>query len=371
MPKQTSDIFVPSDFAIEFSKSGQKWKIDKGVDVGANGPTIFSAFTDSTLVNRGYIYSYGAESVFFTKNNATLINKETGLISGGLFGVQFDPVLVTDVEGSVVNHGKLFGGAAGIFNDGVGDFTVENYGEVYGDGNGVYSTATKIGSTAGPVIKNYSSIKSDAFGVYANSGSSLRTKVVNKKDGVIEGGKIEDGHAAVFNAFGDMKLINKGKIKGDVSGTTGDENTITNTGKIKGDVGLGTGDDELDNRDGTITGYIWGGAGKDRLIAGDKKEKFVFTDQTDFDRVKNFESGKDKFFLDQATFPGLPVGPLAKSAFRRGTEAEDDDDRIVYDKDSGKLYLDDGIDGDAPIQFAKVDPGQKLKYTDFTVEVFA
>ncbi|WP_421724433.1 hypothetical protein [Bauldia sp.] len=375
MPKQTSDIFVPFGQAIAFSKSGQKWKIDKGVDVGANDPTILSQFTDSTLVNKGYVYSYSNLAVVFTKNNATLINKETGLINGGVHGVFFTPEFPTGVEGSVDNYGKIFGAQAGISSTGMGDFAVENHGEIYGYEYGVYCTASNVGSTSGPVIKNFDSIKSDEVGVYVTAfDPNLRSKVVNKKDGVIEGGKIADGYAAVRNDIGDMTLINKGKIKGDVWTPSREENTVTNTGKIKGDVRLGVGDDELDNRDGKVTGSIFGLDGKDKFIAGDANDKFVFigpiNGTTNIDRVKNFESGKDKFFLDQAAFLGLPVGPLEKSAFRKGTEAEDGDDRIIYDQDSGKLYLDDGIDGNAPIQFAKVDPGQKLKYSDFAVDAF-
>ncbi|WP_421723254.1 hypothetical protein [Bauldia sp.] len=366
MPKQTSDIFVPGGPAIEFTKSGQKWKIEKDVDVGSNGSTIFSAFTDSTLVNKGYVYSYSASGAWFTKNNATFINKETGLINGGSIGVLFTSELATDVEGSVENYGKILGVNAGIYNTAMGDFTVENYGEIYGYYNGIYSFVSNVGSTAGPVIKNFSSIKSDEFGVQALSGSSLRTKIVNKKDGVIEGGK-----AAVLNANGDMKLVNKGKLKGDVSTENANENTVINTGKIKGDVRLGFEDDKLDNRNGEVTGYIYGAAGKDKLIAGDKKEKFVFDNPVGFDRVKNFESGKDKFFLDQTAFTSLVLGPLEKSAFRRGTEAEDGDDRIIYDKDTGKLYIDsNGNAGGGQVQFAKVDSGQTLKYSDFTVDVF-
>ncbi|WP_421725174.1 hypothetical protein [Bauldia sp.] len=373
MPKQTSDIFMPGDYAIAFSKSGQKWKIDKEVDVGANGPTVVSEFTDSTLVNKGYIYSYSAYGVWFTRDNGTLINKETGHINGGTFGVYFDPVLSTDVNGSVENHGKIFGNVAGIYSPEQGDFATENHGEIYGYTYGIYSVGFFVGSTKGPVIKNYDSIKSDQFGIYLVAiDENLRSKVVNQKDGVIEGGTLEDGYAAVFNANGDMTLINKGKIKGGVSGTTGEEFTLTNTGKIKGDVRLGFEDDKLDNRDGNITGYIWGHFGRDKLIAGDKKEKFVFDDLTDFDRVKNFESGKDTFILDQNAFLALAPGPLEKSAFRRGTEAEDGDDRIIYDETTGNVYYD--IDGDgggfAPVRFAKVDAGQKLKYSDFIIDNF-
>ncbi|WP_421726005.1 hypothetical protein [Bauldia sp.] len=88
--------------------------------------------------------------------------------------------------------------------------------------------------------------------------------------------------------------------------------------------------------------------------------------------MKKFESGKDTFVLEQGAFAVLPLGPLAKSAFRKGTEAKDGDDWIIYDQDSGELYFDgDGIGGNGAIQFAKVDPGQKLKHSDFTVERLA
>ncbi|WP_421726404.1 hypothetical protein [Bauldia sp.] len=375
MPKQSSDIFNPGGFTIEFSKSGQKWTIEKGVDVGSTGSAIFSAFTGSTLVNKGYIYSYGGSGALFTKNNATLINKETGLIDGGQYGVFFVPDSPAGVKGSVENHGMILGLQAGIFSPLMGDLTVKNHGEIYGFLYGVYSAGSESGATSGPVIKNYNSIKSDSYGVLvATPNLSLRTKVVNQKDGVIKGSTIDQGGAAVFNPIGDMNLINKGKIVGDVWVTNSDESTVANTGKIKGDVHLGFGDDELDNTDGEVTKKIFGFDGNDKLTAGDAKDKFVFigpiNGTTNIDRVKNFESGKDKFFLAEGAFGDLTAGPLAKSAFRKGTEAKDADDRIIYDKDTGKLYLEDGVGGSAPIQFAKVDPGQTLKYSDFTVEVF-
>ncbi|WP_421726403.1 hypothetical protein [Bauldia sp.] len=375
MPKQSSDIFNPVGPAIPFSKSGQKWKIDKDVNVGSAGSAIFSAFTDSTLVNKGHVYSYNLYGAFFTKNNATLINKETGLINGP-FGVVFDPDVLTDVKGSVENHGNIVGYLAGIYNSELGDFTVKNYGDIYGYEDGIYSNASNAGSTAGPVIKNFNSITSDEHGVSVGANDpSLRSKVVNQKDGVIEGGKIEEGGAAVYNPTGKIILINKGTIKGDVDVRNTENDTITNTGKINGTVILGAGNDKLDNRDGKVTGYIFGLEGKDKLIAGDAKEKFVFLGvldgTTNVDRVKKFESGKDKFLLDKGSFPDLDTGPLAKAAFRKDIAAQDADDRIVYDETTGGLYYDDdGFGGDPQVLFARLDAGQKLKYSDFRVEFF-
>ncbi|WP_421726000.1 hypothetical protein [Bauldia sp.] len=374
MPTQSSDIYVPGGPAIEFSNPGQKWKIDKGVDVGSSGPAVLSLHMNNTLVNKGSIYSFNAYGAQFYKDNAKLVNKETGDIKGETFGVLFTPDDVTDTKGAAINDGEIFGGVGGIYNTAMGDFEVDNQGEIYGFTYGIFSQGALPGSTSGPIIKNGGSIKSDIYGVWVGAPDpSLRSKIVNQKDGVIKGGKIDEGGAAVFNT-GKMTLVNKGMIKGDVNSPTVDKATITNTGKIKGDVYLGQGDDTLDNTDGEVTKKIFGFDGNDKLTAGDAKDKFVFmgpiNGTSNIDRVKNFESGKDKFFLAEGAFGDLTAGPLAKSAFRKGTEAEDADDRIIYDQDSGKLYLDDGVGGSAPIQFAKVDPGQKLKYSDFTVELF-
>ncbi|WP_421726004.1 hypothetical protein [Bauldia sp.] len=375
MPTQNEDKIVIGTYAINFSKAGQKWKIGKDADVGSNLPAVASFHENNTLINKGSIYSDDDYGVYFTKNNATLKNKESGHINGGQFGVHFDPTTNADVKGSVVNHGEILGLQAGVLTSGTGDFKLDNYGEISGQVYGVYSLAGNSGSTAGPVIKNAGSITSDTYGVHVFAIPGLRSKIVNQKDGVIEGGKVFDGGAAVHNPNGDMTLINKGKIKGDVTTPNDDTNTITNMGKIKGDVYLGSNDDTFDNTGGKVTGRIVGLDGKDKFIAGDAKDTFMFdgpiNGTTNIDRVKNFESGKDTFILEQWEFSGLPAGPLAKSAFRKGTEAKDGDDRIIYDQDSGKLYHDeDGVGGDPHVQFAKVDPGQKLKYSDFTVEMF-
>ncbi|WP_421726003.1 hypothetical protein [Bauldia sp.] len=371
MPKQSNDIFSADAPAIAFSKSDQKWKIDKNVDVGASAAAaVFSKYANSDLVNKGTVYAYGDVGVYFGRTGAMLLNKETGHITGGQYGVQFDPFAPTDVKGTVINHGEIAGLHTGVRNDGMGDFKVENYGEVLGSQNGIYSHAFYAGSTAGPVIKNYDSIKSEKFAIRLDADAGLRSKVVNQKNGVIDGGEINDnGGAAVYVSGGEMTLINKGKINGDVYGSSL-KDTITNSGKIDGHVYLRSGEDTFDNTGGKVTGLIFTGFGDDKLIAGDAKDKFVFYDATNIDRIKNFESGKDKFILTEGTFGDLVKGPLAKSAFRKGTEAEDGNDRIIYDQDSGKLYLDDGVGGDDPVQFAKVDPGQKLKYSDFAIELF-
>ncbi|MCP4381361.1 MAG: hypothetical protein GY798_08080 [Hyphomicrobiales bacterium] len=67
----------------------------------------------------------------------------------------------------------------------------------------------------------------------------------------------------------------------------------------------------------------------------------------------------------------MATGPLAQSAFEKGSDADDLDDRIIYDKSSGQLHYDeDGLGGADKILVAEFDAGQKLKYDDFNVAAF-
>jgi serralysin len=119
-------------------------------------------------------------------------------------------------------------------------------------------------------------------------------------------------------------------------------------------------------------GMIDMGPGNDLVVLGKKADKLLFDSAlnaaTNVDTVKKFQSGKDKMYLDEDYFPTIPAGTLSTAAFHKGTSAADADDRIIYDKSTGALYYDpDGIGGVAQTQFAKLDPGTKLKASDFTV----
>jgi len=64
----------------------------------------------------------------------------------------------------------------------------------------------------------------------------------------------------------------------------------------------------------------------------------------------------------------LSHGALGPGVFGVGTEATDEDQRIVYDQTTGNLYYDpDGTGGAAAILFAKLDGHPTLTASDFTV----
>ncbi|EIM29309.1 calcium-binding protein [Microvirga lotononidis] len=135
------------------------------------------------------------------------------------------------------------------------------------------------------------------------------------------------------------------------------ENVVGNSGDnvIRG----GSGNDTLNGAGGNDT--LHGGEGRDQLIGGAGADTFVFDTavmKTAADSVLDFSLAEgDRIWLSQKIFIGLGLGQLTANAFALGTEAHDQDDRIIYDQATGRLFFDvDGASGSkkdvAPILFA-------------------
>jgi cysteinyl-tRNA synthetase len=90
---------------------------------------------------------------------------------------------------------------------------------------------------------------------------------------------------------------------------------------------------------------------------------------TNIDTIDDFAAKEDLIWLDDDIFAGAGmVGDLAKSAFWTGSKAHDKDDRVIYDKSSGKLFYDaDGNGKGAAVQFASVDKGLSLTAVNFDI----
>jgi Ca2+-binding RTX toxin-like protein len=128
---------------------------------------------------------------------------------------------------------------------------------------------------------------------------------------------------------------------------------------------------------------ISGGYGNDTLYGETGQDTFVFdaklgtskTDRTvNFDTVGDFNVRNDSFYLDNAVFrklgKGTPDKPvqLKKAFFTVGTEAEDKNDYLIYNKSTGVLSYDaDGYGSGKAVEFAKVKPGLALTNKDFFV----
>jgi serralysin len=133
--------------------------------------------------------------------------------------------------------------------------------------------------------------------------------------------------------------------------------------------GLG-GDDVLLGGDGDD--ILNGGAGHDVLNGGAGHDRFVFADALGAGNVDtiqgDFFQGEDRILVDHAVFGGLPTGLLSADAFVIGTAAQDADDHIIYNAQTGQLWFDpDGNGAQAAIQFALLDPASVLAASDIVV----
>ncbi|MEE1611401.1 calcium-binding protein [Microvirga sp. CF3016] len=117
--------------------------------------------------------------------------------------------------------------------------------------------------------------------------------------------------------------------------------------------------------------------GKDTLKGGRGQDTFVFNtklSKKNIDKILDFKVKDDAFQLSRSIFKKLTAEDegnhkiLAEGTFCIAAKAQDADDRIIYNKRSGKLSYDEDGTGDIkPITFARLSKGLKLTEADFWV----
>lgn len=118
-----------------------------------------------------------------------------------------------------------------------------------------------------------------------------------------------------------------------------------------------------------------GGLGNDTLIGGTGTDTFLFNTalnaSTNVDMIGDFAVVDDTIRLDNAIFTALTAtGTLSASLFTANAAgiAQDADDRIIYDSDSGRLYYDsNGNAAGGSVHFATVAVSLTLTANDFYV----
>jgi serralysin len=121
--------------------------------------------------------------------------------------------------------------------------------------------------------------------------------------------------------------------------------------------------------------YLYGGAGNDVLSGGSGKDHFVFdvrpNRSTNNDKITDFRAVDDTIRLDNAVFTKVGGdGALKSAAFYANLtgQAHDASDRIVYEKDTGKLFYDaDGTGRVAGVHFATLTNKAAVTAKDFFV----
>jgi Ca2+-binding RTX toxin-like protein len=124
-------------------------------------------------------------------------------------------------------------------------------------------------------------------------------------------------------------------------GFDGDDVLTANGGKDRLSGGLGA--DVID-----------GGPGSDSLTGGTGEDHFVFSAvlnvRSNVDKITDFTPNDDTIQLSRTVMAALPaIGTLPGSAFfaSKTGAAHDENDRILYEKDTGKVFYDTDGDGSA------------------------
>jgi Ca2+-binding RTX toxin-like protein len=102
---------------------------------------------------------------------------------------------------------------------------------------------------------------------------------------------------------------------------------------------------------------INGGDGRDQLTGLAGQDRFLFDTPLgagNVDVITDYAGGFDTILLDQDIFSSsLGLGNISAGELAFGTAAQDANDRIIYDRDTGALFYDnDGAGGNAQVQFA-------------------
>jgi len=200
---------------------------------------------------------------------------------------------------------------------------------------------------------------------YSGVGTGV---VVDLKLGTTSGGAGNDTLTNIENVngsiFSDTLLGNS--LSNVLYGGDGNDTLVGNEGK---DILYGNDDDDL----------LRGGAGNDVLYGGSGKDIFRFdTDLTksttkNIDNIKDFAPSDDTLQLENSIFKifgKTATGTIKPALFKSNTSgrAEDKNDYLIYEKDSGKLFYDaDGNRAGAAIQIASLTPNLSLTYADFVL----
>jgi len=126
---------------------------------------------------------------------------------------------------------------------------------------------------------------------------------------------------------------------------------------------------------GSGADYLYGGTGNDLMAGGSGRDSFVFDTKpnrfTNCDRISDFRAVDDTVRLDNAVFTKIGSnGALKAGAFHASMtgRAHDASDRVIYERDTGKLFYDaDGTGRIAAVHFATLANKAAVTVKDFVV----
>lgn len=197
--------------------------------------------------------------------------------------------------------------------------------------------------------------------IVIGTGTSTETYVGADRSGTaainVDASALKVGAVIIGNA-GANSLTGTGGadlIGGGLGGDTlsGGEGADTLFGEFGSDMLRGGGGADL----------LYGSEGLDTLTGGLGNDTFAIgTDPFEgVDQITDFVSGSDKLLVINPYLSGI----LLSGGFRDGTSAKDADDLAIYDKGSGRLYVDyDGNGSQAKVLLVTFTPGTNLAASD-------
>jgi Ca2+-binding RTX toxin-like protein len=139
-------------------------------------------------------------------------------------------------------------------------------------------------------------------------------------------------------------------------------NSMNLTGNANGNVLLGN----------NASNILNGADGRDELTGFGGQDAFLFNTPlnaaSNVDTITDFNVADDTIRLEQAIFPAFGIGTISADQFVISSQAQDANDRIIYDSNTGALFYDsDGVGGSSQVQFADLSSGLGLTNADFLV----
>ncbi|WP_394893486.1 calcium-binding protein [Mesorhizobium sp. AaZ16] len=348
--------------------------------VDAIGDEVFEANGAGTGIDtvRTYV-SYSVVSQF-VENVVLLGNGSINAVANNLNNT------ITGNSGNNTINGRsgvdsMTGGNGNdtYFVDAIGDQVFE----ANGVGTGIDTVRTYVGySVVSQFVENVELLGSGSINAIGNNLANTITG--NAGNNAIDGrGGIDVMEGGLGNDTYYVDNVLDKTIEANVAGTDTVYTTVSKAFvdqfveviRLSGSGNINTTGNSLAN---TIVGNganngMNGREGADTLTGGYGNDTFVFNTAlgaTNIDTITDFKPVDDTIQLDNAIFTTLGLGVLAAGAFRTNVTgaAQDADDRIIYESDSGRVWYDsNGNAAGGNFLFADLAGGLALTNNDFLV----
>lgn len=346
--------------------------------------TILLYGSDQKIINHGLITQHGPaagnQAVYFNclnlTPNTTSSFVNTGTIDADGHGVYHHNSAETLIG---TNSGTIRGGLNAFISTGSSKDQITNSGRMIGDvdlGGGDDLYDGRLGTVQGSILggtgndRLLTGLGNNAL--FGQDGNDTLAGGVGA-DQLSGGTGVDIAYYATATGAVVVSLLGPSLNAGEAAGDT--FNSVENL--------IGSNFDDYlygNNAANSISGgagndIIKGFAGNDRLAGGTGADIFIFNTAlnvaTNVDTITDFNPVADTIWLENAIFTALAAaGMLAAGTFRANTTglAQDADDRIIYESDTGNLSYDgNGNAAGGGILFAKITPGLTLTNADFAV----